>query len=167
MDSLRLRRWTADDIDLLHAANTPEMTVNLNGPETEQQIDERNARYLRLGDAGEARMFVIIDDDDHRLGSIGYWHVDWRGEPSLETGWFVLPEAQGHGVASRALALLIDDVREHRRARRYLTAFPAVGNAGSNGVCRRGGFAHVGVLTETFREADLIVNEWVLDLTEG
>lgn len=165
MDSLRLRLWSENDLELLHAANTPEMTAHLNGPETEEQIVERQARYLRLVESGEARMFVIEDAAGASLGSIGYWRVDWRDEPALETGWFVRPEAQGRGVASKALALLIDDARAHRGDRRFLTAFPGVDNPASNGVCRRNGFALVGTKTEEFRGADLTENEWVLDLS--
>ncbi|GAA2863443.1 GNAT family N-acetyltransferase [Microbacterium arabinogalactanolyticum] len=164
MDTIRLRLWTADDIDLLRAANTPEMTAHLNGPETEEQIIDRNERYLRLGAAGEARNFVIVDAQDVPLGSIAYWRADWRGEPVLEAGWFVLPEAQGRGVAARALALVIDDAREHRGERHLLTAFPAADNAASNGVCRRGGFTQTGTFTEEFRGADLTMNEWALAL---
>lgn len=167
MDSLRLRLWSENDLELLHAANTPAMTAHLNGPETEEQIVERQARYLRLVASGEARMFVIEDDAGSSLGSIGYWQMVWREEPALETGWFVRPEAQGRGVASRGLALLVEDARAHRGDRRFLTAFPGVDNPASNGVCRRNGFALVGTLTEEFRGADLTVNEWVLDLTGG
>ncbi|MDF2559880.1 MAG: hypothetical protein K0R99_1326 [Microbacterium sp.] len=165
MDSLRLRLWSENDLELLHAANTPAMTAHLNGPETEEQIVERQARYLRLVASGEARMFVIEDDAGSSLGSIGYWQMVWREEPALETGWFVRPEAQGRRVASRGLALLIDDARAHREDRRFLTAFPGVDNPASNGVCRRNGFALVGTLTEEFRGADLTMNEWALDLT--
>jgi RimJ/RimL family protein N-acetyltransferase len=165
MDSLRLRLWSENDLELLHAANTPEMTAHLNGPETEEQIVERHARYLRLVESGEARMFVIEDDAGSSLGSIGYWRVDWREEPALETGWFVRPEAQGRGVASKALALVIEDARAHRGDRRFLTAFPGIDNPASNGVCRRNGFALVGTKTEQFRGADLTENEWVLDLS--
>lgn len=164
METVTLREWSADDLDLLRMANTAEMTEHLNGGETEQQLIERNERYLRLGRAGEARMFVIVDDGDRRLGSIGYWRAEWRGEPVLEAGWFVVPEAQGRGVAARALGLLIDDAREHRAGRRLLTAFPAVANAGSNGVCRRGGFTLAASKTVTFRGAELVLNEWFLEL---
>ncbi|MBT2497414.1 GNAT family N-acetyltransferase [Microbacterium sp. ISL-59] len=165
MDSLRLRLWSENDLELLHAANTPAMTAHLNGPETEEQVVERQARYLRLVASGEARMFVIEDAAGASLGSIGFWRMDWRDEPALETGWFVRPEAQGRGVASKALALLIDDARAHRGDRRFLTAFPGVDNPASNGVCRRNGFALVGTKTEEFRGADLSENEWVLDLS--
>ncbi|MFK3678448.1 GNAT family N-acetyltransferase [Microbacterium sp. NPDC090218] len=165
MTSLRLRLWSENDLELLHAANTPEMTAHLNGPESEEEILERHARYLRLVAAGEARMFVIEDDEGVSLGSIGHWQVVWREEPALETGWFVRPEAQGRGVASAALALLIDDARRQRNGRRFLTAFPGVENPASNGVCRRNGFAQAGSVTMEFRGAALTVNEWALDLT--
>lgn len=167
METLTLRRWSADDLGLLRIANTAEMTAHLNGIETEQQLIERNERYLRLWRAGEARMFVIEDEHRRAVGSIGFWHADWRGESALEAGWFVVPDAQGGGVASRALRLLIEDVREHRGGRRFLVAFPSVTNPGSNGVCRRAGFELVGTFTEEFRGAELVMNEWVLDLRKS
>lgn len=146
-------------------ANTPEMTAHLNGIESEHQLLDRNARYLRLWEAGEARMFVIADEHGCSLGSIGFWNVEWRGEPAFETGWFVLPEAQGRGVASRALGPMLDEARQHRAGRRFGTAFPSVENAGSNGICRRAGFELVGTVTDDFRGAALMMNEWVLDLS--
>ncbi|WP_091233912.1 GNAT family N-acetyltransferase [Microbacterium sp. 3J1] len=164
MEPLTLRPWAADDIGLLRAANTAQMTAQMNGPETEQEIEERSARYLRLSAAGEALMYVIEDEHGAPVGTIGCWHVRWRGEPAWETGWFALPEAQGRGVASRALELLVTELREHRAGRRSLVAFPAVGNVPSNGVCRHSGFEMVGTQIEAFRGADLEVNEWVLDL---
>ncbi len=164
METLRLRLWSENDLELLHAANTPEMTAHLNGPETEDEIVERHARYLRLVASGEARMFVIEDEQGLSLGSIGHWRVVWRDEPALETGWFVRPEAQRRGVASAALALLIEDARAHRAGRRFLTAFPGVENPGSNGVCRRNGFVLSGTMAMQFRGAELVVNEWALDL---
>ena len=163
MNEPSLRRWTADDLDLLRRANTAEMTAHLNGPETEEQVIARHERYLRLQESGEARMFAIVDGT-LALGSIGCWKTDWHGEAVFETGWFVLPEAQGRGVASSALALLVDVVREHRADGRLLTAFPSVTNGPSNAVCRKAGFMHVGTITEIFRGAELTLNEWVLDL---
>lgn len=166
MDAVTLRPWSAGDLELLRLANTPEMTAHLNGVESEQQLLDRNARYLRLWEAGEARMFVIEDEGGRSLGSIGFWNVEWRGEPAWETGWFVVPAAQGRGVASRALGLLLDDARRHRGERRFLTAFPSAENAGSNAVCRRAGFEMVGSITDEFRGAALTMNEWVVDLTD-
>ena len=164
MDELRLRPWSVGDADLLGAANSPEMTANLNGPETEEQVDERHARYLRLEESREARVFVIEDAEHHRLGSIGCWSTEWRGEPALESGWFVLPEAQGRGVASQALSMVIEIARRQPGRGRFLTAFPGVANTASNGVCRRNGFTLMGTVDGEFRGAALTFNEWALDL---
>lgn len=164
MDTLSLRPWSADDLPLLHAANTPEMTVHLNGPESAAEVQARHERYLRLVAGDEALMFAIIDDEGQPLGSIGAWRITWHDEPAWETGWFVLPAAQGRRVAARALALLVDVLRDRAGEGRSLLAFPAVDNPASNAVCQRGGFTRQGTLTEQFRGAELTVNEWGLDL---
>lgn len=164
MESVTLRPWSADDLPLLQRGNTPAMTAFLNGPETDDQVRERHARYLRLCASGEARIFAILLDDEP-VGAISYWRMQWHDEPAFESGWFVLPEAQGRGVASRALALIIEDARLHRGERRMLTACPAVENLASNGVCRRNGFTLYGMFTASFRGADLTHNDWALDLT--
>lgn len=164
MEPLALRLWSTADLPLLHRANTPEMTAHLNGPETDEQVQQRHERYLRLVASGEARMFVVLEAGDP-VGSIGAWKTTWQDEPALETGWFVLPEAQGRGIASRALALLIADARAHRGERRMLTACPAVDNLPSNGVCRRNGFTLHSTFTSTFRGAELLHNDWALDLS--
>lgn len=168
MEPLALRLWQNDDLPLLHRANSPEMTAHLNGPETIEQVEDRHARYLGYLETGEARMFAILLGGV-AVGSIGYWKVTWREQEAWETGWFVLPEAQGHGVAARALALLIDDARGRvaESGRRMLVAFPGVDNPASNAVCRRAGFAHVGTMTGLFREQSLEMNEWALDLGAG
>ncbi|WP_136056668.1 GNAT family N-acetyltransferase [Microbacterium sp. K24] len=165
MEPLALRLWQNDDLPLLHRANSPEMTAHLNGPETIEQVEDRHARYLGYLETGEARMFAILLGGV-AVGSIGYWKVTWREQEAWETGWFVLPEAQGHGVAARALALLIDDLREEEAesGRHVLVAFPGVDNPASNAVCRRAGFEYVGSTTDVFREQPLVMNECALDL---
>lgn len=166
MGKLTLRPWSDDDLPMLRTANTAAMTAYLNGPESSPQVHQRHARYRGLTDAAQARMLVIDDAGGRALGAIGYWAVEWHGEPAFETGWFVLPEAQGRRVASTALTLMImiEIVKAHRGDRTHLVAFPGVDNAASNGVCRRSGFELVGSGEEQFRGADLAVNEWALDL---
>lgn len=117
-----LRRWDAGDRPLLDAFNTPEMTTYLGGPEESAQLDDRQARYERLMDAGEARMFRI-DVDGAAAGGIGYWMVDHGGREAFETGWQVLPTFQGRGVAGAALRSVIAEVRADGR-RDLLVAYP-------------------------------------------
>lgn len=99
---ITLTRWGPDDLPVLERANTPEMTRHLGGPETDEQVRERHARYLRLNETKEASMFRI-DVDGVPAGGIGYWQAEHDGEPAFETGWNVLPEWQGRGVAKVAL----------------------------------------------------------------
>lgn len=164
MATLTLRPWSSDDLPLLRGANAPAMTAHLNGPESEEEVVARHERYLRLVENGEALMFVIQGEDGAPLGSIGAWKIDWRHQQAWETGWFVLPDAQGRGVAVDALVLLIAELRERRSGRDRLVAFPSVDNAASNAVCRRGGFIMEGTMTELFRGVPLQVNEWSLKL---
>jgi len=166
MEPITLRPWSTEDLPLLRRGNTPEMTRYLNGPETDEQVQERQERYLRLSTSGEAHTLVILEAGEP-VGAIAYWPMQWHGEPAFETGWFVVPEAQGRGIASRALALVIEDARANRGERRMLTACPSVENLASNGVCRRSGFTLHGTFTETFRGAELTQNDWALDLTAG
>ncbi|MGM7696954.1 GNAT family N-acetyltransferase [Microbacterium sp. A84] len=164
MSEILLRPWSGGDLELLRRGNTADMTTHLGGPETEAQVIARHERYLRFWENDEARSFVMVDGADS-VGAICYWKTTWHEEDAFEAGWFVVPEAQGRGVASIALVLLIDDARARAEGRRLLTALPDKRNGPSNAVCRKAGFALVGNRFETFRRAELSMNEWIFDLS--
>jgi RimJ/RimL family protein N-acetyltransferase len=161
--TIELRPWGEDDLAVLQRANTPEMTAHLGGPETDAQVRERHARYLRLNDSGEACM-MRIDVDGKPAGSIGYWQVDHEGEPAFETGWEVEPAWQGRGVAREALRQLTRRVAADGR-RALLVAYPGVDNPGSNALCRGAGFEHRGSGTLPWRGGELTFNAWALDVS--
>lgn len=156
-----LRRWAEGDLDLLRRGNEPSMNEHLGGPERDEVLIERHHRYLRLWQQGSARMFVIVDDGS-AVGGIGWWDITWRDAPMYETGWFVIPEAQGRGVAASALASTIDDVTRHGDGR-PLAAFPATSNVPSNRLCERAGFQLRGTDVWPFRGIRLDVNAWILE----
>ncbi|PJJ70505.1 RimJ/RimL family protein N-acetyltransferase [Diaminobutyricimonas aerilata] len=164
MTHVTLRRWSDEDEPLLSRANTPEMTAHLGGPETDEQIADRHARYLRGWETGESRMFRI-DADGEPVGGTGLWSTYWSGEQVHETGWFVVPEAQRRGIAVAALALVVADAREHG-THPLLTAFPAVANAASNAVCRKAGFSPGAEFDQEFRGAQLRLRAWTLRLDD-
>jgi RimJ/RimL family protein N-acetyltransferase len=161
--TVTLAAWGPDDLPLLERANTPEMTAHLGGPETAAELEERQQRYLRLADAGEAAMYRI-ELDGTPIGGIGYWQVEEDGVPAWETGWNVFPEWQGRGIAREALRLVIRLVAA-RGDRDLLVAYPGVDNPASNALCRAAGFAHRGSGTEPWRGGELSFNIWVLDLS--
>ncbi|MBM7170512.1 GNAT family N-acetyltransferase [Streptomyces sp. G44] len=138
---IRLHPWSDEGgLALLARLNTPGMTEHLGGPETPEKLADRHRRYLRLGQAdGEGRMFRITLGGE-TAGAIGFWETTWQGETVWETGWGVLPEFQGRGVAAGAARLIIAEARAAGR-HAALHAFPATGHGASNGVCRKAGFA--------------------------
>ena len=160
-----LQRWSQDDFPVLERGNTPEMTVHLGGPESAEQLRERHERYLRLWTENRARMFRI-DADGEPAGGIGWWQTEHDGVPAYETGWNVLPEWQGRGVAGKALRGVIRRLAsEEDRDRNLLVAYPGVDNGPSNALCRRAGFEHVGSDTQPWRGGQLTFNIWALDMS--
>lgn len=137
---MSLRPWGEGDLPLLRRLMGDKgMTRYLGGPETEEQLGRRHERYLGL-DPRKGRMFVITaDPQGSAAGSIGYWERDWQGETVWETGWSVLPEFQGQGIATRAIALAVERM-EREGTHHSVHAYPSVDNAASNAVCRKAGF---------------------------
>lgn len=140
-----LRAWTDDDLPLLRGLlGDPAMMSYLGGPESEEKLLDRHARYLAIDASGKGRVFVItVGSERTAAGWVGYWQTEWHGEPAWETGWSVLPGFQGRGLASHGAALAMEVLGRERR-HRYVYAFPAVANGPSNGVCARLGMEMLG-----------------------
>ena len=139
--SVRLRPWSEGDLDLLPAFNSASMTAHLGGPEPSEKLAERHARYLALRPPA-GQMYVVLQGSE-RAGSIGVWERVWQGEPIYETGWGVLPEFQGRGVAAAAARAVLAAARAYA-PHRYVHAFPSVDHEASNAVCRTAGFTLLG-----------------------
>lgn len=181
---VRVEPWSPADLDLLHRANAPELMHHLGGPETEEQVQVRHARYVELSAdrTGRGRMFriVLLDGPGPALrwdatgaarasgeavGTIGFWEQTWEGETVYETGWSVLPPYQGRGIAAAATRAIVAHARAARK-HRALHAFPAVDNGPSNGVCRKAGFVLVGPCDLEYPPGRPVrSNNWRLDLT--
>lgn len=164
-----LRPWYGGDLPLLgRLMGDPAMTVHIGGPENAKELRERHVRYSNFSPY-EGEMFVILAGDGEEqkaAGSIGYWVIEWQGQRVWETGWSVLREFQGMGVASKAAALMIQQARANGR-HRTMHAFPSVENAASNGVCRKAGFTLQGEVDfEYYRVAgrSMRCNDWCIDL---
>lgn len=156
--AIHLEPWTDEGgLALLLRLNTPEMTEHLGGPETHEKVADRHRRYLRLDDKG--RMFRITADG-RTAGSIGFWETTWQGEPVWETGWGVLPEFQGLGIAAGAARLVIEEARAAGR-HAHLHAFPATDHGASNAVCRKAGFTLCGESTVEYPKGNWhACNDW-------
>ncbi|MFT4212485.1 MAG: GNAT family protein [Microbacterium sp.] len=159
---VRLRPWRADDLPLLVAANSPEMTAYLGGPESEDAVRARHEKYLRFvarPDAGIA----AVELDGVAVGGVNWWSSEWEGAPVTEMGWFVVPAVQGRRIASTAVRLAVADAGD-RAVHRRVVAFPAVENAPSNRVCAAAGFVRRGEADLPYRDTVLHAAVWELDL---
>jgi RimJ/RimL family protein N-acetyltransferase len=147
---IRLEPWSEGDLPLLQALlGDPVMMKHLGGPESEEKIAKRQARY----EQPDSKQFKIIDEATGRgVGWVGYWDRDWQGERVYEIGWSVLPRFQGRGIAGSATLEAIAIARREGE-RRFLHAYPSVDNAPSNAICRKLGFTLVGPCEFEIRRA--------------
>jgi RimJ/RimL family protein N-acetyltransferase len=144
-DDVALRAWTDGDLPLLRGLlGDPAMTTYLGGPESEEKLLTRHARYLAVDESGTGRVFVVtVGPERTAAGWVGYWETTRHDEPAWETGWSVLPEFQGRGVATGGAALAVEAAAAEGRYR-FIYAVPAVANEPSNAVCAKLGFEKVG-----------------------
>jgi len=154
--------WTDDDLPILQRSNTPEMMAHLGGPQSEEKVLDRQRRYLEGND-----MFrIVLLPEGEVVGSTGYWEKDWQGEQVYETGWAVLPEYQGRGIAAAAVRMVAARAAAEGDLR-YLHAYPSVDNGASNAVCRKVGFKLLGECDFEYPPGHQIrCNDWRLDLNE-
>ena len=160
-----IRPWSDGDHQLLERLmGDPAMTEHLGGPETPEKIRERHQRYL-LGDMGKGCMVVIVVGPERAAaGSVGYWEREWQGRQVWETGWSVLPEFQGQGIATKATSMVVERARAAGK-HRFMHAFPSVDNRPSNAICRKVGFTfQEEVEFEYPRGHFMRCNDWRLDL---
>lgn len=166
---VRIEPWGEGDLGLLKLLlGDPAMTLYLGGPESDEQLVKRQARYERLTEEGKGRMFKIVyQPTGEAVGSVGYWDSAHDGEPIYEIGWSVLPAFQGRGIANKAVAQAVALARSDGKYR-YLHAFPSVENLPSNALCRKSGFTLVEECEFEYPKGHFMrCNDWRLDLSGG
>ena len=161
---IALEPWGAGDLPLLERLlGDPVMTEHLGGPESPEQLAERQARY----EPADSRQFkIVVAATGEGVGWVGYWEREWRGDLVFEIGWSVLPAFQGRGIAGASAAEAIAIARSERRVR-FLHAFPAVANAPSNAICRKLGFTLLEERDFEYPPGNTLrCNDWRLDLVQ-
>src|SRR5512146_3189064 len=167
--AIRLRPWEPGDLGLLERlVGDPGMMGHLGGAESPEQILSRHERYLASAEGDRDRVFAVtLEPGGEAAGWVGYWILEWNGETAWETGWSVLPEHQGRGIATRATQAVIELARVQAPllSIRSIHAFPSVDNAPSNAICRKAGFTLVGEADVEYPKGrPMRVNDWVLAL---
>ena len=159
--AVELQDYGDDDVWLAEALETdPEVMRELGGPVSRDRL--RRIQPRRVADPW---YFTIVQRaGGAAIGTIGVWETHHDGHSLFETGWMVLPAHQGRGVASAALALLIERVRAEPRIA-SIHAFPPVTNAPSNALCRKFGFELRGETEFVYASRTLNCNHWALDVS--
>ena len=167
---MRLRDVELGDVDAyVRMWRDPVMMAELGGPLPREGIEDTVARDVLAVAAGSDWIKMIVPDEaapDVVAGNVVLWSHDEDGEPVSETGWMVLPEFQGRGLAKRAVRMLLDLARDDGRWG-LVHAFSATSNAPSNGICRSLGFRFAGERDVTFAGRVLRSNHWVIDPAAG
>ena len=151
------------NLPLLELLNDPDMTKHVGGPETPEQLADRQARYEPV----DSRQYRIVAETGEDAGWVGYWERTWHDQQIWEIGWAVIPAFQGRGLASSATGQLIELARAER-LHRFVHAYPKVENAPSNGICRKLRFTLLGEVDLEGRWGGVArCNDWRLDLSEA
>ena len=172
MSSVRLLPYEDRDLDLTIALETdPVVMKELGGPATETELAAVHARRLQSRARGGVWFVIAIPgpgsgsapDDLRRVGQTGVFKSNLDGERIDEVGWSLLPDLHGRGIGSRALSLLIGQLRGEG-TRDELHALPGVANAPSNALCEKLGFELLGQRAVNHRGSELRCNHWRLAL---
>lgn len=146
------------------------MMAELGGPLPREGIEDKVRRDVETVAAGLGWVkMIVLDDDIDAPGAVAGMVVLWsheedgEDEPISETGWMVLPEFQGRGLAKRAVRELLRLARDDGRWG-LVHAFPGATNGPSNGICRSLGFRLVETREVTlFADRTMRANHWIID----
>lgn len=139
--TIKLIPWTCDDLGLIARAHgNPEMMRYLGGAQTAEQIEEQHERYLKAAELDKGCAFKIIPaHTKEAAGCICFWEVNEETGSVYEMGWNIFPEFQRQGLASAAVAKIIEHLKKQRR-HGAIQAVPAIDNETSNALCKKFGF---------------------------
>lgn len=159
---MKLVPCTDDDVWLTVTLETDERVMaELGGPWTREEAIATHARRVRsIAEDGTWWFKVVPEPGGAAIGTIGIWAYEHEGEPISETGWMILPEHQGRGHASAALAALLERARHDPRWG-DIHAFPGATNAASNALCRKFGFERLERMTADYAGRTIEANHWV------
>ena len=161
---MELRPYADDDIWLTRELETdPDVMSELGGPQPADSIPATHER--RLGSVAAGDLWLVIEPEPGvAAGTIGVWPTTEDGVEIFEVGWLVLPRFQRRGIATAALAALIERCRGESRID-AIHAFPGATNVPSNSLCRRAGFTWIEEREVLYGDRPLTVNHWQLPTT--
>ena len=115
---------------------------------------------------GRAIMYTIVSEISKEvLGTIGLWQINGPNSQTFEMGWFVLPEYQGRGVATKAAHQILSEAGSNPEIC-YVHAFPSISNSASNAIAGKIGMENLGEFDNEGFAGVLRCNNWRINLRE-
>jgi RimJ/RimL family protein N-acetyltransferase len=138
--------------------STAQLSLPPGGVDSPQILRMLRRMLARLHDAGCKGSWLILDGDEV-VGLCGYKRPpgDVR---TVEIGYGIAPERRNHGYATKAVNLLVEEVRSDQAVEK-IVAETAVDNPASKIVLQRNGFTYIGT-REDVENGHLDL--WKLDL---
>ena len=164
---MRLRPYADEDMWLTEAMECdPAVMAHLGGVISRAEIPAIHQRRVVVSDDDADFCVIIPDEDSGPVGTVGIWETQWDGTTIYETGWMLLPAFQGRGIATNALAMVLDRAKAAGRVD-FVHAFPSVTNPASNAICRKTGFSMIEECDFEYVGRVLRCNHWRIDLRPG
>jgi RimJ/RimL family protein N-acetyltransferase len=140
------------------------MMAHLGGPRPVEEMEDKLHRDVASATLDHEWTLMICPGEDPSVvaGTVSLWPHEVSGTQLSEIGWMVLPEYQGRGFATRAVGEVLRCASADGRWG-SVHAFPDVGNAPSNAICRSLGFSLEGEQDFAFAGTILRVNHWVIE----
>jgi RimJ/RimL family protein N-acetyltransferase len=158
-----LRDVRTDDLDLYYRMYCdPVMMAQLGGPQPRDWMPEKLRRHVGRAVLDEGWSSVIVPDEADPAIVAGLVSLYRNPSGVAEIGWAVLTEFQRRGIGRAAVRLLLDRAARDGRWG-SVHAYPGVGNAGSNGICRSLGFSLAGEKDSTYDGQTFRSNDWVIE----
>jgi len=140
------------------------MMDELGGVHPKDAVPAILQRQVGCAQDGSCWFFKVMTDDALPAGSVCIWESERDGETFSEIGWMILPEFQRQGLGSAAVREILSRAKATGRWGNFVHAFPGVTNAGSNGICRKLGFAMLETCEVEYAGRVLQSNHWRIDL---
>jgi RimJ/RimL family protein N-acetyltransferase len=168
VDGIVLRLPTDDDVDLTaRAFADEEIASRANFPPwtpAELRVFVRTRLAGAVASGAIIPTLIIDAETGETLGGASIQNVDLERSVA-DIGYWLLPEARGHGVATRAARALADFGFSLGLQR--IQAYVNVGNIESERVLERAGFTRERVLTAMPRQGRPPVDQTMFSLTAG
>jgi RimJ/RimL family protein N-acetyltransferase len=163
---VELRPITMDDLPLYERLLTDERTMSeLGGPLPREGLADKLRTIVADVESGKNWFFTIHPDDvTGPVGSVCVWEHDTDDMGTIsEIGWMVLPEFQGRGLATAAVAEVLDLARRTGRWT-VIHAYPGETNAPSNAIARKNGFERLELVEFEYAGRPMRGYHWRVEL---